>query len=73
MNIDPSVVIHWVERLGIPAMLVIAFIKGWIVPAYVYIEKDRSEREFRAIALRFADQADRSIKATERLVEQIKQ
>jgi hypothetical protein len=72
MNIDPSLVVHWVERLGIPAILVWAFIKGWIVPAYVYTEKDRSEREFRAIALRFADQADRSIKVNERLVEQHK-
>lgn len=73
MNIDPSVVIHWVERLGIPAMLVIAFIKGWIVPAYVYVQLEKSEREFRNIALRFADQADRSIKVNERLVEQAKQ
>ena len=73
MNIDPSVVIHWVERLGIPAMLVIAFIKGWIVPAYVYVQLQESEREFRKISLRFADQADRSIKVNERLVEQSKQ
>lgn len=73
MNIDPAVVIHWVERLGIPIVLVICFIRGWIVPAYVYVQLQHSEREFRAIALRFADQADRSIKVNERLVEQSKQ
>jgi hypothetical protein len=72
MNIDPAILVHWIERLGIPIILVIAFIKGWIVPAYVYVQLEKSEREFRSIALRFADQADRSIKVNERLVEQNK-
>lgn len=73
MNIDPAILIHWLERLGIPIVLVIAFIKGWIVPAYVYVQLQESEREFRKITLRNSELTNKVISVGERLAEQSKQ
>ena len=63
MNVDLNMAMQLVERLGLPIVLVIAFIKGWIVPAYVYVQLQNSEKEFRAITLR-------NMELTERVVDQ---
>ncbi len=63
MNVDQNMAMQLVERLGLPIVLVIAFIKGWIVPAYVYVQLQNSEKEFRAITLR-------NMELTERVVDQ---
>ncbi len=63
MNVDLNMAMQLVERLGLPIVLVIAFIQGWIVPRYVYVQLQNSEREFRAITLR-------NMELTERVVDQ---
>lgn len=70
MNINLDTVAWLVERLGLPLLLVFAFIKGWIVPAYVYNQLKDSEKEFRQITLRNTDLADRSVRAAELVVKQ---
>lgn len=69
MNLTPDTIGWAIDRLGIPIILVIAFIKGWIVPSYVYTQLLNSEKEFRQITLRNAELADRALSATERVVE----
>ncbi len=63
MQLDLNMAMQLVERLGLPLVLVIAFIQGWIVPRYVYVQLQNSEREFRAITLR-------NMELTERVVDQ---
>ncbi len=70
MSVDLNMAMQLVERLGLPIVLVIAFIKGWIVPAYVYVQLKDSEKEFRAITLRNMELTDRAVRATERVSEQ---
>ncbi len=69
MNIDLSLGLQLLERLGLPLMLVVAFIQGWIVPRFVYLQLLNSEKEFRQITLRNAELTDRAVRATERVVE----
>ena len=69
MQLDLDLVLRLVERLGLPLVLVIAFINGWIVPRYVYLQLLESEKEFRQITLRNTELADRAVSATERVVE----
>lgn len=73
MNIDLGVLLQLIERLGLPLVLVVAFIQGWIVPKYVYLQLQESEREFRELALRSVDLTTHAVKTGERLVEQSKQ
>ncbi len=65
MQVDLAMALQVVERLGLPLALVIAFIQGWIVPRYVYVQLQESEREFRRITLESADIAKRAVRATE--------
>lgn len=58
-----------IERLGLPMLLVFAFIKGWIVPGYVYVDKSNSEKEFRQITLRNTELTNRVVVTAERVVE----
>lgn len=59
-----------IERLGLPLALVFAFIQGWIVPRYVYLQLLNSEKEFRQITLRNTELTDRAVITAERVVEQ---
>jgi hypothetical protein len=70
MQVDIDVALRLLERLGLPLALVYAFIRGWIVPAYVYTQLLNSENEFRKIALRNAELTDRAVRATEIVVAQ---
>ena len=70
MNIDLAMAVQLLERLGLPLMLVVAFIQGWIIPRFVYQQLLDSEKEFRKITLRNAELTDRAIRATERVVEE---
>ncbi len=72
MQVDPDWILRLIERLGLPLVLVLAFIKGWIVPAYVYIEKRESEKVFREITLRNAELSQRSLRAAELVVEDMR-
>lgn len=70
MNVDLDIILRLIERLGLPLALVIAFIQGWIVPRFVYLQLLNSEKEFRQITLRNAELTDRAIVTAERVVEQ---
>ncbi len=70
MQLDLATALQVIERLGLPLALVFCFIRGWIVPAYVYTQLLNSEREFRQITLRNAELADRVVRASERVVEE---
>lgn len=50
MQIDAEQIWKFVNLFGLPLLLVAAFIKGWIVPGYVYEQVRVSEREFKELA-----------------------
>lgn len=69
MSVDLDIVLRLIERLGLPLALVIAFIQGWIIPRFVYLQLLNSEREFRQITLRNTELTDRAVGTAERVVE----
>jgi uncharacterized membrane protein YciS (DUF1049 family) len=52
MQIDAEQIWKFVNLFGLPLLLVVAFIKGWIVPGFIYEQVRVSEREFKELAYR---------------------
>lgn len=69
MDLDPETLWKILERGITPLALVAAFIKGWIVPGYVYVDVRDRERRSTDILLRNTELANRAVASTERLVE----
>jgi len=69
MQVDPETLWKILERGITPLALVYAFIQGWIVPRYVYIDVRDREKRATDILLRNTELANRAVASTERLVE----
>lgn len=69
MELDPETLWKILERGVTPMALVAAFIKGWIVPRYVYLDVRDRERRATDIILRNTELANRAVASTERLVD----
>ena len=69
MQVDPETLWKIVERGITPLALVYAFIRGWIVPQYVYLDVRDREKRATDILLRNTELANRAVASTERLVE----
>lgn len=52
MQLDAEAIWKAVNLFGLPLLLVVAFIKGWIVPGFIYEQVRVSEREFKELAFR---------------------
>jgi len=55
MQVDAEQIWKFVNLFGLPLLLVIAFIKGWIVPGFIYEQVRVSEREFKELAYRASE------------------
>lgn len=67
MQLDAEAIWKAVNLFGLPLLLVVAFIKGWIVPGFIYEQVRVSEREFRELAYRGTELSKRMDEAARAL------
>lgn len=73
MQVDPDWLVRLLEKGISPALIVLAFVTGWIVPRYVYLDLLRRIARMEAIIERYTELSDRALGSAERIADRTKQ